>query len=111
MTPTDTQALWLVIGLAGLGTFLIRVSFFELFGQVGEPSARLSRALEMVPAAVLAALVLPRLVYLDGTFALPPGNAEFVAGTVAAVAAWYTESIPITLAVGMGTLWTLLYLA
>jgi len=103
-------SLWVVVLAASAGTFAIRLSFLALFGRIGDVPPRLERALRFVPAAVLTALVAPRLVYLDGAFALGVGNERLVAGAVAAAVAWRTESMLWTIVVGMVTLWALAWL-
>lgn len=102
----STVTLWLLIVTVGAGTVALRFSFFYLFGTMEMPP-RLVRALRFVPAAVLAALVVPALVYSDGALALHAGNARLVAGTLAAVVAWTTHSVVWTIASGMATLWVL----
>jgi branched-subunit amino acid transport protein len=108
--PLSDALLWVVILAASVGTFAIRLSFIALFGRFDVPP-RLEQALGFVPAAVLTALVAPRLVYLDGALALGPGNERLLAGALAAVVAWRTESMLWTIVVGMVALWTLEWLA
>jgi branched-subunit amino acid transport protein len=108
--PFSDVSIWLVVLAASLGTFAIRLSFLALFGRLGEVPPWLERALKFVPAAVLTALVAPRLVYLDGTLALGVGNDRLLAGALAAVVAWRTESMLWTIVVGMVALWTLAWL-
>ncbi len=108
--PFSDASIWLVVLAASLGTFAIRLSFLALFGRLGEVPPWLERALKFVPAAVLTALVAPRLVYLDGTLALGLGNDRLLAGALAAVVAWRTESMLWTIVVGMVALWTLAWL-
>ena len=73
---------WTVIVLVGVGTFLVRFSFFVLFEYLETVPAGVERALRFVPAAVLAALVAPAVV----------------------VVAWRTESVLATIVAGMATL-------
>jgi branched-subunit amino acid transport protein len=108
--PLSDALVWGVILAASAGTFAIRLSFIALFGRFEIPP-RLKQALRFVPAAVLTALVAPRLVYLDGALALGPGNERLLAGAVAGVVAWRTESMLWTIVVGMVALWTLEWLA
>jgi branched-subunit amino acid transport protein len=61
---------------------------------------RLERALRYVPAAVLAALVVPAVVAADGSPTLL-GNDRLLAGAAAALVAWRTESVLATIVVGM----------
>lgn len=97
---------WLLFGIIGLGTFLLRGSMLWLFAYVDVP-ASLERALQFVPAAVLAALVAPALLVQDGAVALTLTNVHLLAGLVAAVVAWATENVLATLVAGMAAFWTL----
>ncbi len=102
--------LWLTImGVAG-GTFLLRLSFIELWKWMRVPSL-LIRALNYVPPAVLAALVLPALLRSGGSIDVSYDNLRLIAGLLAALVAWYTRSMLLTLGAGMGALWVLQALA
>jgi branched-subunit amino acid transport protein len=103
-------SIWVVVLAASVGTFAIRLSFIALFGRLDEVPPGLERALQFVPAAVLTAIVVPRLVYLDGALALGVGNERLLAGALAAAVAWRTESMLWTIVVGMVALWTLEWL-
>lgn len=95
---------WLLIAALGVGTFALRLSFIGLYGRLGTLPPGVERALRFVPVAVLAALVLPALVILDGPGG-PAGGARLVAGVVGGVVAWRTDSMTATIAAGMATLW------
>ena len=98
---------WLpTLGAAGLLTFATRLSFIALLGRVETPPL-LARALRFVPPAVLSAIILPELIVRDGAVDLAPGNPRLVAGAVAAAIAWWTRSVPLTILVGMASLWLL----
>lgn len=101
----DATTLWGVVVAVGVATLALRLSFILLFGRVDDVPDRVERTLELVPAAVLAALVVPAVVSLDAgwTLAAPPD--KVVAAVVAAGVAWRTEDVLATIAVGMGTLW------
>ena len=101
--------LWLTIVGAGLGSWLLRLSFIEAWRWFTVPPW-LDRALRYVPAAVMAALVVPALVRSGGTVDLSLDNLRLLAGLVAALVAWFTRNVLLTLAVGMGALWTLQWL-
>lgn len=107
-TSYGTGAILGVIVVVGVVTFAIRFSFIGLFGRVDEIPTILERALRYVPAAVLAALVLPSILVF------PPGGGvavdKLLAGGFATVVAWRTENILATLAVGMGSLWAIRFL-
>ncbi|ELZ82760.1 AzlD domain-containing protein [Haloferax larsenii] len=106
-TSYDPLTVWGVIVVAGVLTFGIRASFIYLFGHIDTVPPRVKSALEYVPAAVFAALVFPAVVAPAGDVALSLGNERLVAGVLAALAAWYTERVFVTIAVGMGALWFL----
>lgn len=95
---------WSLIVVIGVLTFLIRLSFIGLFGYFDEIPPQIERTLRFVPAAVLAALVLPSFITLE------PGAGgvavdKLVAGGVAAVVAWRTEDVLATIGTGLVTLW------
>jgi branched-subunit amino acid transport protein len=108
-TGYGTWTLWLVILAAGVGTFLIRLSFIGLFGLLDDVPGTVERALRFVPAAVLAALVAPQLILSDGSVALSPANPRLLAGALAVLVAWQTEDILATLGAGMVALWFLTF--
>jgi branched-subunit amino acid transport protein len=97
-------SLWGMFLAVGVGTFLMRLSFVELYGRWRIPGL-LSRALQYVPASVLAALVLPAVVYPSGHSEFVLGNPQIPAAIVAAWVAWKTRNTVLTLAAGMGALW------
>lgn len=92
--------------LAGLVTFLTRLSFIALLGRIETPPL-LARALRFVPPAVLAAIALPELVMHSGRLDLSLGNLRLIAGMIAAVIAWRTRNVLLTIAAGMAALWIL----
>lgn len=106
----STGAIWLLILGIAAGTYLIRLSFIQAWQWISVPQ-ELVRALRYVPPAVFAALILPALTVVDGTIAVSFDNPRLVAGVLAGAVAWYTRSVPLTLAVGMGGLWLLQALA
>ncbi|NVK44522.1 MAG: AzlD domain-containing protein [Oceanospirillaceae bacterium] len=98
-------SLWGLFLAVGLGTFALRLSFIELYGRLRIP-VMLHRALAYVPASVLAALVLPAVIFPGGgEFAL--ANPRIPAAAIAALVAWKSRNILFTLVAGMGTLWGL----
>lgn len=107
MTTTE---LWLTILAAGIGTFLLRLSFIELWKWLRVPPL-LMQALDYVPAAVLAALVLPALLRSGGSIDVSFDNLRLYAGLTALAVAWYTRSMLMTLTTGMAALWLLQALA
>ncbi|WDY59435.1 AzlD domain-containing protein [Pseudomonas sp. PSKL.D1] len=102
------SAQWITFLLIGAGTFAIRLSFIEFYGALRIPPL-LRRALVYVPASVLAALVLPAVVFADKQPAIDWSNPQIPAAIVAGLVAWRTRSTLLTLAAGMGALWLLKY--
>ena len=95
--------LWGLFLVVGLGTFALRLSFVELYGNLRVPPL-VSRALAYVPASVLAALVLPAVVYPEGHGDFVLANPQIPAAILAGLVAWKTRNTVLTLAVGMGVL-------
>jgi branched-subunit amino acid transport protein len=101
---------WTAVLAIALGTWAFRVSFVFLFGYVEEVPAWVDRTLRFIPPAVIAAIIAPRLLMVDGSLALGLDNERLVAGAAAAVVAWYTEDILATIVAGMCVLWVLVFL-
>lgn len=99
MTSPDA-VIWVAVLLAGLGTYALRASFLFLFERVGDVPDSVETGLEMVPAAVLSALVVPAVVAPEGAVTVV-GNGRLPAALVAAVVAWYTENILTTIISGL----------
>jgi len=98
---------WGLILIIGALTFLIRLSFIGLFGYFDEIPPQVERGLRFVPAAVLAALVLPSfLTFGPGGIAVD----KLAAGLVAGGVAWRTEDVFATIGAGMATLWLVRFL-
>ncbi|WP_224333926.1 AzlD domain-containing protein [Haloprofundus halobius] len=118
-TSYPATTVWVVVLAIGVLTFAIRFSFLALFEAIerrssggrddsdGTISPRVRAVLRYVPPAVLAALVFPAIVTLEPTVVGTLSNERLLAGTVAAAAAWRTESVLATIGVGMGALWAL----
>ena len=103
MTPA---ALWTVIIGMALLTFALRLSMILLFGRVMMPAV-IRQALRFVPPAVLSAFVLPELVMTGGTLNISVGNVRLIAGILAALVAWRTRNVFLTIGAGMAALWIL----
>ena len=96
---------WLpALALAGLLTFATRLSFIVLLERVPVPPL-LVRALRFVPPAVLSAIIFTEVLVRDGRPDLSAGNLRLVAGAVAALVAWKTRNVFLTIGVGMAVLW------
>ena len=103
----DPSVLWFIVAAIAVGTFLIRMSFIQLFGQLEKVPPRINLALRFVPAAVLTALFVPAFVSLDTGLIPTADPSRLVAGFVGGVVAWRTGSLIWTLTAGMGVLWFL----
>lgn len=103
-------AWWTVIVTVGVINYLARLSFIALFARVAMPSL-VRRALRFVPAAMLAAIVVPAVAFVaPGSANLSYANPKLVAALAAALVAWRTGSATATMAGGMAVLWTVQWL-
>lgn len=92
------MSLWIAVFTIGAGTFAIRASFLFLYERL-ELSPTAERALELVPAAVLSALVAPSVLAPEGSVtAVDP---RVGAALAALGAAWYREDILSPIVVGL----------
>ncbi len=90
--------IWLVIlPLAGV-TFVIRMTG-ALMGQRLPQGGAWARALKALPGSLIVALVSVSL--------LAGGPHEWAAGAAAALVALITRNLPLTMAVGIGSIWLL----
>ncbi len=94
----------LVVAIAGLGTYLIRVSLIAVLGKVTIPPLG-ERALKLVAPTVLAAIAAQGVFTVDG--GLRPFDVRHVAALIGGLVAWRTGSVAWTLVAGMGSLWLL----
>ena len=92
--------IWLVMLIAGLLTFGMRLSFINLFGRFDIPDT-MRRALRFVPPAVLSAIILPELLMPDGRLDFGIGNHRWLAGLAAMLVAWRTRNTLLTILAGM----------
>ena len=99
--------LWLTMLLAGAATFAIRVSFIGAAGRIDAP-AWFRRMLRFVPIAALTALVWPDLLIAGEQLSLR--EPRLVAGIIAALVAWKTRSVSLTICTGMLALWVIQWL-
>ncbi len=101
--------IWLIMLIGGLITFGMRFSLIFLFGRFEVPET-MRRALHYVPPAVLSAIILPELLYPEGSLDLSPGNTRLIAGIIAIIVAWYTKNTLVTILAGMIALLVLQFL-
>ena len=94
---------WLIIIVTGIITYAIRLSFIILFEHKDIPPT-LQRWLKYVPPAVFAAIIFPEIFVRDGSVDGSPGNPRLVAGLIAALVAWRTKNVLLTILTGMAAL-------
>jgi branched-subunit amino acid transport protein len=92
--------IWLVILIAGIITYGIRLSFIFILGNKEIPE-RYQRILRLVPAAVLPALIFPDVFIRDDQFFLSITNFRMIAAIVAVIVAWRTKNVFLTIIAGM----------
>ncbi|PJF34725.1 MAG: branched-chain amino acid ABC transporter permease [Candidatus Thermofonsia Clade 1 bacterium] len=93
----------LVVGMA-LVTFAARYPVLAFFGRLN-PRPYVLSALKFVPPAVLSAIIAPSMLMPEGALDLQPRNAFLVAGILAALIAWRTKNLLLTIFLGMAALW------
>ena len=98
--------LWLIVIGMGLVTYTVRLLPIALLERIEIPIL-VQRALRYVPPAVLTAIIFPELLQPHGQLNLSFGNARLLAGIVAALVAWRTKNVLLTIGLGMVTLWVL----
>ena len=100
---------WATVIAAGMLTFSIRLVPIISYGRFEMPEL-VERALRYVPAAVLTAIFLPELVYIQEELVLSFRNPRLLAGLLAIIVAWRTKNVMYTILIGMLTLWVLQYI-
>jgi branched-subunit amino acid transport protein len=98
--------IWLIIIGMGIITYLIRLTPILLLERVGM-RPELQQALKFVPAAVLSAIIFPEVVMPGGALDMSLGNERLLAGLIAAMVAWRTKNVLVTIGVGMVVMWIL----
>jgi len=96
-----------IIFAIGIGTYLLRLSFIGIVGDRVMPEWALV-PLRFVAPAVLAALIAPAVLLNEGALDVSPAsNPRAIAALVALLLAWKTRSVPVVIAAGLITVWTL----
>ncbi len=95
-----------VLMIAGMAlvTVAVRYPVLALVGKIELPKPVL-RALRFVPSAILAAIILPELVYRDDQIYIAVDNNFLIAGIIAGLVAWRSKSLLLTIVLGMLALW------
>jgi branched-subunit amino acid transport protein len=101
--------IWLIMIGIGLGTFLIRISFLVIFGNREIPPI-VYRSMRFIPASVLSALVIPQILPRSNAMDMSLANPQIIAGVIAALVAWRTKNVLLTILSGMAVLWLLQWL-
>lgn len=94
------NSVWATILLAGAGTYAMRASFIAAADRLVDVPPWAQRVLRQIPPAALASIVLPALVRPEGQLDLT--HPRFIAGAIAGIVAWRTNSVAATLVIGMG---------
>ena len=93
---------WLLIFGMFLATFSVRYPVLAFVSRMELPEV-IKRALKYIPAAVLSAIIFPAVVFPEGAeTGLRLSNDYLVAGVLAALIAWRTKNLLVTIVVGMG---------
>ena len=100
---------WLTIIAAGLITYATRLSPIISYGRFEMP-IQVKHALRFVPVAVLTAIFLPEMVYIQEELMLSYRNPRLLAGLLAIIVAWRTKNVMYTILVGMLALWLLQFI-
>jgi branched-subunit amino acid transport protein len=95
-----TLALWGLILAMTAVTFMTRFLPLAILSRVRLP-AWLTRWLELIPAAVIAAMLAPAVFFNGDKLDLSAGNPSFWAAIPAALVAWRTRSLILTILTGM----------
>lgn len=105
------MTLWLIVLGMGIATYGIRLSMI-VFVQHSALPGFVRESLRYVTPAALTAIIVPAILYVDGTgaFDAGPGNERVPAALLAIGVAWFTKSVWGTIGVGMVALWVLQWL-
>lgn len=93
----------ITIAAMAAATFFTRFASPAMLGGSGI-SPRLKRFLKHVPTAILTALIAPALFAPQGYIELSTGNSYLIAGTVAALLAYFRQPPIVTMGGGMVTM-------
>lgn len=101
--------IWIIIIISGLITYGMRFVFLtSLMPKQLAPWAEF--AMKMVPISVLSTIIIAEIFIIDGQIPPMEENPRFVSGFIALIVAYYTRSVLMTMASGLGFLWLLSFL-
>lgn len=95
--------LLLILGMA-LATFATRYPVLLWLSRRNLPEGVLG-ALKYVPAAVLSAIIFPAVLLPGGELTLSLSHPPLAASLIAALVAWRTRNLLLTILLGMAALW------
>jgi branched-subunit amino acid transport protein len=95
----STQELILIFGMA-IVTFACRYPVLALVSRIPLP-ARVLKAMRYIPPAVLTAIIAPAVLMPQGRIEANYQNGYLVAGVVAALIAWRSKNLLLTIVAGM----------
>jgi branched-subunit amino acid transport protein len=88
-----------------LVTFGVRYPVLTFVSRIKLPEV-MERALKFVPPAVLMAIIAPDVLIPDGNkINFDISNASLIASILAALVAWRTKNLLLTIIIGMAALW------
>ncbi|NTU75449.1 MAG: AzlD domain-containing protein [Anaerolineaceae bacterium] len=92
--------MWITLVIVGLLTLATRLSFIILLDK-WTPPAIFTRGLRFVPLAVLSAIIFPEILIRSGALAVPPDWPRLAGAVTAALVAWRSKNIFLTIGIGM----------
>jgi branched-subunit amino acid transport protein len=98
--------IYLIIFCAALAAFAVRYLPMRVLERQ-RLAPWLERSLRYVPAATLAGFVFPALFLQNQKLALTLSNDRLIAGILAAIIAYYTRNVLVTVVSGLVVLWIL----
>jgi branched-subunit amino acid transport protein len=98
--------IYLIIFCAALAAFAVRYLPMKVLERQ-RLAPWLERSLRYVPAATLAGFVFPALFLQNQKLALTLSNDRLIAGILAAIIAYYTRNVLVTVVSGLVVLWIL----
>ena len=101
--------IWLSIILGGLITYGMRFIFLTSLMPKQLPDWA-EFAMKMVPIAVLSTIIIAEVFIVNGQVPAMEENPRFVSAFIALIVAYYTRSVLMTMASGLGFLWLLSFL-
>ncbi|MBT3239677.1 MAG: AzlD domain-containing protein [Chloroflexi bacterium] len=90
----------LIFGMA-LVTFIIRYPVLAFLSKMNLPEKYLS-GLKFVPPTVLTAIIIPQLLFDKDKLDISFQNPQLIAGVLAALIAWKSKNLLLTIVLGMG---------